>query len=93
MRSVNRYLIRRFYQDGRASVIVETGLTLEEAQAHCNDPSTKGGDSSEGTAWFDGYDKDPDDDDDDVALVDEAHYTPPFVYEEHSVGEWIEDQS
>jgi hypothetical protein len=87
MRSVNRYLIRRFYQDGRASVIVETGLTLEEAQAHCNDPSTKGGDSSEGTAWFDGYDEDPDADDDEpmfevvgmiVVEVDEAsrRYAP-----------------
>lgn len=29
--------------------VVRTGLTLEEAQAHCNDESTHG------DGWFDGY--------------------------------------
>jgi hypothetical protein len=35
--------------------VIETGLTLEEAQEHCNDESTHGGDYDDGTAWFDGY--------------------------------------
>ena len=29
--------------------IIKTGLTLEEAQKHCNDESTHG------EGWFDGY--------------------------------------
>jgi hypothetical protein len=88
-------MIRRFFQDGQRPVeIIERDLSLAEAQAHCNDPSTRGGDSEKGTAWFDGYDVDPDADDgeDDVALVDEAHHVRP-TYEERSLGEWIEDQS
>ena len=36
--------------------IIKTGLTLEEAQEHCNDESTHGEDAQRG-AWFDGYDK------------------------------------
>ena len=31
------------------SEIMGTGLTLEEAQEHCNDPETRG------DGWFDGY--------------------------------------
>jgi len=42
------YKIVRFRQDGGQRV-VGRGLTLEEAQAHCNDPRTKG------KGWFDGY--------------------------------------
>ena len=34
--------------------VIEEGLTLEEAQAHCQDPTTSGEDSERG-AWFDGY--------------------------------------
>lgn len=44
------YKIVRLYHDinkrGRA---IKSGLTLQEAQAHCNDPSTRG------DGWFDGY--------------------------------------
>ena len=32
-------------------LVVKQGLTLEQAQAHCNDPKT------EGNGWFDGYEK------------------------------------
>jgi hypothetical protein len=48
------YLIKRFHFNGNWETI-KRGLTLEEAQAHCNDPSTHGGSTDDGTAWFDGY--------------------------------------
>lgn len=44
------YYIRRFYQDGRPSKLIAEGLTLEEAQAHCQSEDTHG------PGWFDGYD-------------------------------------
>ncbi len=44
------YKIIRFRFKGNNRVI-KRGLTLEEAQAHCNDPKT------EGEGWFDGYEK------------------------------------
>lgn len=47
------YYIKRFYRD-KENEARETGLTLEEAQAHCQDPSTSGED------WFDGYDEEQD---------------------------------
>ena len=34
--------------------IIRTGLTLDEAQEHCNDPDTRGTDAN-GNPWFDGY--------------------------------------
>ena len=38
--------------------MVARGLTLEEAQAYCQDPSTRAVDPDTGaTVWFDGYDK------------------------------------
>ena len=46
------YKIVRFYQDAdKASKVQKTGLTLEEAQAHCSLESTHG------EGWFDGYTK------------------------------------
>jgi len=42
------YNIVRFFQN-KESKIIKRGLTLEEAQKHCNDPKTSGKD------WFDGY--------------------------------------
>jgi len=62
---MDRYKIVRFYFNGRKRVI-ERGLTLEQAQAHCNDPDTSYKTCSSKTAkartrkygpWFDGYDK------------------------------------
>jgi len=44
------YKIIRFRFKGKNKVI-KRGLTLEQAQAHCNDPTT------EGWGWFDGYEK------------------------------------
>lgn len=44
------YNIVRFRRYGRNSII-RTGQTLEQAQAWCNDPNTRG------TDWFDGYER------------------------------------
>ena len=43
------YKIIRFFQDERESRTIKRGLTLEEAQKHCQDPKTSG------DGWFDGY--------------------------------------
>ena len=48
------YKIIRHYQDYRKRTI-KRGLTLEEAQAHCKDPKTRGGSWENGDAWFDGF--------------------------------------
>ena len=46
------YKIIRMYRDSnKDSIIVDTGLTLEEAQAHCRREDTHG------DGWFDGYEK------------------------------------
>jgi len=52
IRSINNntqtYKIVRFQASGE-SRITQEGLTLEEAQLHCNDKDSKG------PGWFDGY--------------------------------------
>lgn len=54
------YRIVRFRFKGERSVIAE-GLTLEEAQAHCNDPETSSktctDPNAESGMWFDGYEE------------------------------------
>ena len=46
------YKIIRFYKERhKSSRVIKRGLTLEQAHAHCQDPSTR----KEGE-WFDGYD-------------------------------------
>lgn len=50
------YSVVRFYRDENHpenKTVVKHGLTLEEAQEHCQDPATK---SSDGE-WFDGFRK------------------------------------
>ena len=42
------YRIIRFRFNGNNKVL-RTGLTLEQAQAHCENPETSG------NGWFDGY--------------------------------------
>ena len=62
------YRIVRFYRDNPDlnRTIVTRGLTLEQAQDHCNDPETSSStcSSPEGVArtkqhgpWFDGYEE------------------------------------
>lgn len=62
------YKIVRMYFNPNISrrTTIETGLTLQEAQAHCNNPETSSSTctSSTGRArtrrlgpWFDGYEK------------------------------------
>lgn len=60
------FKIRRFYYDDHPPKVIKTGLTLEEAQAHCQDPETSSKsatsiDAAEHTQefgpWFDGYDE------------------------------------
>ena len=51
------YKIIRFRFNGNNTTI-KTGLTLEEAQAHCKDTETSGStcsDLSKRGMWFDGY--------------------------------------
>lgn len=43
------YKIVRFFRADRPNEVVRTGLTLDEAQEHCNAPWTQG------ENWFDGY--------------------------------------
>jgi len=57
------YKIMRYFKNGNEEVI-KTGLTLEEAQEHCNDPETssrtaKNADdyTEQHGEWFDGYDE------------------------------------
>ena len=61
------YRIVRFYRDAYTRRrIIERGLTLEEAQAHCGDPETSSSTCTTSAgrrrtkrmgAWFDGYEE------------------------------------
>lgn len=55
-------IVRHYFKGGKRTI--ETGLTLEEAQAHCEDPETSSSTctTAKGKArtrrmgcWFDGY--------------------------------------
>lgn len=56
-------VVRMFFEDHPARTMA-TGLTLEEAQAHCRDPETSSRTASEEALasehsgpWFDGYEE------------------------------------
>ena len=65
--SEQRYKIRRFFcNEVHAAETIFTGLTIEEAKEHCNDPETSSATCTNETglartethgAWFDGYDR------------------------------------
>ena len=59
-------IVRFFHRHDKRTQIVQTGLTLQEAQDHCSDPETSSQTctSAEGRertrmhgAWFEGYQK------------------------------------
>lgn len=63
-----RYNIIRFYQNDRRPRVMRRGLTLKQAQEHCNDPETSSKSKAslqspktqarydrEQLHWFDGY--------------------------------------
>jgi len=59
-------IVRMFYTSGLRKRTIKTGLTLKEAQEHCQDPETSSRTctSSAGKArtkrcgpWFDGYEE------------------------------------
>lgn len=52
------YKIVRFNRDSNIDKeIIKRGLTLEEAQSHCQDEATHEKDDSGNVIWFDGYTK------------------------------------
>jgi len=54
---MSTYKIVRFYRDSEHPdhhKVIDTGLSLDQAQDHCNDSDTSEHDS-EGVLWFDGY--------------------------------------
>ena len=52
------FSIWRFTQ-GQDAELIQAGLTLAEAQAHCTRPDTHGT-TNDGDPWFDGYREDED---------------------------------
>lgn len=54
------YYVYRFYSDNRKDRLILSGVTLEEARRHCNDPETSSKTAKNGRGkctcdWFDGY--------------------------------------
>lgn len=67
MRERETYCVMRHFLNEPGNIeVMATGLTLDEAQAHCRDPETSSSTarSADGVArtnergpWFDGYDR------------------------------------
>ena len=60
----NKYKIVRIYQNANRRRTIATGLTLDQAQAHCDDPETSSSTCNKASGrartrkygpWFDGY--------------------------------------
>lgn len=54
------YTITRYYRDKGDPLIIATGLTLDEALEHCNDPETSSSTATNPVLdyrgpWFDGF--------------------------------------
>ena len=48
---MSKYKIYRFYQkENKQAKLIKSGLTLEQTQKHCQDPTTE-----KTGEWFDGY--------------------------------------
>ena len=59
-------IVRMYQRDASKKRTIKTGLSLEEAQAHCHDPETSWSTCTNGAGarrtynsgpWFDGYEK------------------------------------
>ncbi len=59
-------IVRMFYDRDKRSRTIKTGLTLEQAQAHCQDPETSSRTATSAKAkrytrthgaWFDAYEE------------------------------------
>ena len=59
-------IVRHYFNAGIRKRVIEYGVTLEQAQAHCNDPDTSSSTCTTSVgcrrtreigAWFDGYAK------------------------------------
>jgi hypothetical protein len=59
-------IVRMFQRDGAKKRTIKTGLTLEQAQAHCQDKETSSSTATSAKArrytevhgpWFDGYEE------------------------------------
>ena len=59
-------IVRMFYDDGKRKRTIKSGLTLDEAQAHCKDPETSSSTATSARAkrytrihgeWFDAYEE------------------------------------
>lgn len=54
-------IVRRYFRDDVPNMEIDAGLTLEEAQAHCQDPETSSSTCSDSShadtfgPWFDTY--------------------------------------
>lgn len=48
---MSTYKIVRFYREDKPADVIVRGLTLEQAQAHCQRDDTSG------DGWFDGYEE------------------------------------
>ena len=63
------YKIIRYHRENKAvsnlhnelTEVIETGLTLEDAQAHCSRDDTQEKDDNGDVVWFDGYTEELDD--------------------------------
>ena len=64
------YKILRFFRRDKRTQIIRSGLTLEEARAHCDDPDTSSRYATSSAAkrrtrlfgpWFDGYEEEDED--------------------------------
>lgn len=59
-------IVRYYFNAGIRKRVIDSGLTLEQAQAHCNDPETSSSTATNKVArartrkigaWFDGYEE------------------------------------
>jgi hypothetical protein len=50
-------IIRHYAKIGKGPKVIKRGLTLEQAQTHCQDPKTQKMTGSFNSQWFDGYER------------------------------------